>query len=108
MASFVTNMSNIQDENYKEYLHENNICFECLKKITVVLRDDGTTQSEWNMQDGHKGDCYLFEVEDNDGAIEARLKRHQERWEMPEIKKEKVKSQQRMMNSGEIYYESDL
>lgn len=107
-------MSLKQNDQYYENLYENNICFECLQKITLVLRDNGDTQSEWEMEDGHRNDCVYFEVEANDDAKEARIKKyqHDKAFDVNEYVKKanekapKKKVQQRMMNNGEIVYEN--
>lgn len=44
-------------------------CKLCKKTITIALADDGTTQGEWDYQEGHKNDCILYKVADDTISI---------------------------------------
>ena len=96
-------MSLIQNDIYNEYMYENNICTICLKEIRIELRDDGTTQGEWNSQ-VHDNTCILNGVEDNAEAIQRRIEYGKKPFIMPKITQETIIANKRFDREHEPKY----
>lgn len=66
-------MSLIQNEIIEEMLYENGFCTKCMQEITKELKDDGTTQGEYEIEKGHLKDCTYYECEATEfGRLTAR------------------------------------